>query len=353
MKLGIVGTGNIAYKHFDEFSKIDGVKIEAICDVNTDNLNLFTNKFGDHLRGYSTVEEMLEQEKGFDGICNTTPDRFHKEISLKILDKGFNIFSEKPLAENYEDAKILAEVAHQKKVINLVNFTYRESSGYQKLVKIIKSNTLGDVKHVSANYYQSWLSSKIWGNWKEEDRWLWRLSTEHGSNGALGDTGVHIFDFTINAVGDIQQLCANLKTYKEKGSKIGEYTLDANDGFTSMVKFSNGAIGTISNTRYATGYANTLILEVFCEKGAVKIELDAKRNDKWSKLHICEGENIDEAKWEKINCEATPTNFERFINSIKSNSNDQPDFDQGAKVQKILDMCIKSNDKNQWVDINY
>ena len=353
MKLGIVGTGNIAYKHFDEFSKIDGVKIEAICDVNIDNLNLFTNKFGDHLRGYSTVEEMLEQEKGFDGICNTTPDRFHKEISLKILDKGFNIFSEKPLAENYEDAKILAEVAHQKKVINLVNFTYRESSGYQKLVKIIKSNTLGDVKHVSANYYQSWLSSKIWGNWKEEDRWLWRLSTEHGSNGALGDTGVHIFDFTINAVGDIQQLCANLKTYKEKGDKIGKYKLDANDGFTSMVKFSNGAIGTISNTRYATGYANTVILEVFCEKGAVKVEFDAKRNDKWSTLHICEGENIHVAKWEKINCEATPTNFERFINSIKSNSNDQPDFDQGAKVQKILDMCIKSNDKNQWVDINY
>jgi len=353
MKLGIVGTGNISYKHFDEFSKIDGVKIEAICDVNSDNLNLFTIKFGDHLRRYSAVEEMLEQEKSFDGICNTTPDRLHKEISLKILDKRFNIFSEKPLAENYEDAKILAEVADQKKVINLVNFTYRESSGYQKLVEMIKSNTLGDVRHVNANYYQSWLSSKIWGNWKEEDRWLWRLSTEHGSNGALGDTGVHIFDFTINAVGDIQQLCANLKTYKEKGDKIGEYTLDANDGFTSMVKFTNGAIGTISNTRYATGYANTLILEVFCEKGAVKVEFDAKKNNKWSTLHICEGENIHEAKWEKINCEATPTNFERFVNSIKSNSNDQPDFHQGAKVQKILDMCIKSNDKNQWVDINY
>jgi len=120
-----------------------------------------------------------------------------------------------------------------------------------------------------------------------------------------------------------------------------------------MVKFTNGAIGTISNTRYATGYANTLILEVFCEKGAVKVEFDAKKNNKWSTLHICEGENIHEEKWEKINCEATPTNFERFINSIKSNSNDQPDFHQGAKVQKILDMCIKSNDKNQWVDINY
>jgi len=351
MKLGIVGTGNIAYRHFEEFCKIDGVKIEAVCDVNSENLNLFTKKYGDRLRRYSTVEKMLEEEKNFDGICNTTPDRFHKEVSLKILEKGINIFSEKPLAENYEDANVLAHLAHQKKIINMVNFTYRESSGYQKLVETIKSNVLGDIKHVNANYYQSWLSSNIWGNWKEEDRWLWRLSTEHGSNGALGDTGVHIFDFTINAVGDIQQLCANLKTYKEKGDKIGKYTLDANDGFTSMVKFANGAIGTVSNTRYATGYANTLILEVFCEKGAVKVEFDADRDDKWSTLHICEGKNVHEVKWEKIICKSTPTNFQRFINSIKSGKNDQPDFEQGAKVQKILDMCIKSNDKNQWVDI--
>ena len=94
------------------------------------------------------------------------------------------------------------------------------------------------------------------------------------------------------------------------------------------------------------------MLEVFCEKGAVKVEFDAERDNKWSTLHICEGKNVDKVKWEKIICESTPTNFQRFITSIKSNTNDQPNFKQGAKVQKILDMCIKSNDKNQWVDIN-
>ena len=219
----------------------------------------------------------------------------------------------------------------------MVNFTYRESGAYQKLVEIIKSNQLGDVRHVSANYYQSWLTSKIWGNWKEEDRWLWRLSKEYGSNGALGDTGVHIFDFTVNAVGDIKEICADLKTYKEKGTKIGKYTLDANDGFTSMVRFENGAIGTVTNTRYATGYANTLILDVFCEKGAVNVELDENRN-KWSTLNICEGDNINSIKWGKIECDLTPSNFERFIRSIKENTNDQPNFTQGAKIQKILDI---------------
>lgn len=350
MKIGIIGTGNISYRHFEEFSKINDVNIEAVCDVNNENLHKFISHFGGNIKSYSSAEEMLEKEKEFDGISNTTPDRFHKDISLKIIEKNFNVFSEKPLAENFDDAKTLASAANDKNVINMVNFTYRESSAYQNLVEIIKKGTLGNPKHVSANYYQSWLTSNKWGNWREEDRWLWRLSTQHGSNGALGDTGVHIFDFAVNAVGDIKQLCADLKTYKEKGEKINDYVLDANDGFTSLVKFENGAIGTVTNTRYATGHANTLTLEVFCEKGALKVELDEERK-KWSTLHICEGENVNDITWDVIECEKTPTNYFRFINSIKSNTNDQPDFLHGAKIQNILDMCIKSNDIRQWVDI--
>ena len=105
MKIGIIGTGNISYRHFEEFSKINGINIEAVCDVNEENLHKFISHFGGNIKSYSSAEEMLEKEKEFDGISNTTPDRFHKDISLKIIQKNFNVFSEKPLAENFEDAK--------------------------------------------------------------------------------------------------------------------------------------------------------------------------------------------------------------------------------------------------------
>ena len=48
--------------------------------------------------------------------------KFHKDISLKIIEKNFNVFSEKPLAEKFYDAKKLASIANDKKVINMVNF---------------------------------------------------------------------------------------------------------------------------------------------------------------------------------------------------------------------------------------
>ena len=352
MKIGIVGTGNISARHLNEFSKIENVNVEAVCDTNVENLNLFLkNNKEKKIRGYSSLENMLENEKYFDGISNTTPDKFHKETSLQILDKGFNIFCEKPLAENYQDSKEMVDAAQKSKKINMVNLTYRESSAYQKLVEILKSGQLGTPRHVSACYYQSWLASDKWGKWREDDKWLWRLSTKHGSNGALGDTGVHIFDFAVNAVGDIKEIFADLKTYYDKGDKIREYILDANDGFNSLVRFENGAIGTITNTRYATGHANSVILEVFCTQGGLKVELDEERT-KWSTLHICQNENINKMAWDIINCPKTPSNYQKFIESIKTNKNLQPDFSQGAKIQKIIDSCIKSNDNKSWIDIN-
>ena len=352
MKIGIVGTGNISIRHLEEFNKINNVKVQAVCDINKDNLEKFLSLNKKYkIRGYSNLDEMLSNEKNFDGITNATPDKYHKETSIKILNRGYNIFCEKPLAENYDDAKVMVEAAINAKKINMVNFTYRESSAYQKLVEIIKSGEVGVPRHVSACYYQSWLSSNKWGDWRNEDKWLWRLSKKHGSNGALGDTGVHIFDFVINAVGDIKEIFTDIKTYYDKGTQIGEYILDANDGFNSLVRFENGAIGTVTNTRYATGHANSIILEVFCTKGALKVELDESRS-KWSTLNICQKDNINKMHWDTIECPKISNNYENFVISVKKNINIQPDFSQGAKIQKIIDSCIKSNDNNIWVDIN-
>jgi predicted dehydrogenase len=55
--------------------------------------------------------------------------------------------------------------------------------------------------------------------------------------------------------------------------------------------------------------------------------------------------------WEKIATSSTPSNFERFIKSIKTGQNDQPDFKRGAEIQKVLDSCFESAKTNTWVNI--
>ena len=192
IKLAIIGTGSHANKHFEAFNAIDGVKIVAICDVNEENLRQFGDTHG-VATTYRSADDLFANED-FDAISNVTPDRFHKHIGLQALAAGKHVFSEKPLAENYADARELVLAAKQSGLINMVNFTFRNASGYQGMAEIVKSGELGRINQVDATYNQCWLTSEYWGRFKEESKFLWRLSEAHGSQGVLGDTGVHIFD---------------------------------------------------------------------------------------------------------------------------------------------------------------
>ena len=142
---------------------------------------------------------LVVSNTGFGDTLLSTP-------AIKSLRNNKHIFSEKPLATNYSDALEMYEETTKKKLINMVNFSYRNSSGYQELAKIVQSGELGSVKHVEAAYYLSWLTSKNQGDWKVDDHLKWRLSTKHGSLGVLGDTGVHIIDFATYPVGRLKKI---------------------------------------------------------------------------------------------------------------------------------------------------
>jgi predicted dehydrogenase len=199
------------------------------------------------------------------------------------------------------------------------------------------------VLHFEASYLQSWLTSTAWGDWQTSPAWLWRLSQKHGSLGVLGDIGVHIVDFATYPAGDVKSVNCRLKTFpKAPGKRIGEYTLDANDSAVMTLELKDGAIGTIHTSRWATGHANSLRLRIYGDKGGIEIDLD----ESWDTLRICRGADINKAQWKTMKCGKTPHNYQRFITSIQTGNNDQPDFARGAAVQKVLDACFESDSNN-------
>ncbi len=167
----------------------------------------------------------------------------------------------------------MTEAAERAGVVNMVNLTYRNVAPLQRAREMVISGEIGTVKHVEASYLQSWLVSRAWGDWRSESKWLWRLSTGHGSNGVLGDIGIHILDFAAyGAATDIDHVFARLKTFnKAPDERIGEYTLDANDSFSMSVDFANGALGVVHASRWATGHLNELKLRIYGERGGLEI----------------------------------------------------------------------------------
>jgi len=68
-------------------------------------------------------------------------------------------------------------------------------------------------------------------------------------------------------------------------------------------------------------------------------------------MQVCLGEDVDKVAWKTLDCGQTPDIYHRFITSIQTGKNDQPDFAVGARVQKMLDACVVSDREGKTISI--
>ncbi|MBN8218053.1 MAG: Gfo/Idh/MocA family oxidoreductase [Spirochaetes bacterium] len=337
VRLGIIGTGGMANTHATQYKAIPGVTLVAACDIDDARAKAFCEKHGIP-RPFTDAAELLRQGD-LDGVSIVTPDASHKDLSILAVKAGKHVLCEKPLALTAADAKAMAAAAKKAGVVNMVNFSYRNWPVLEAAAARVAKGDLGELRHVEASYLQSWLASKAWGDWRTSDKWLWRLSTRHGSKGALGDVGVHIFDFATLPAGPIKTVDCKLKTFpKAKGNRIGAYRLDANDSAMALVEFENGALGEIHTTRFCPGHANRLFLRLSGTKGS--LEIDSALSTTVYK--ICVGKNLDTNAWEEVTAPPVAMTYARFVEAIRKGKGGTPDFARGAQVQAMLDGCFAS-----------
>ncbi|MDQ8193192.1 Gfo/Idh/MocA family oxidoreductase [Coraliomargarita sp. SDUM461004] len=342
IRVAIIGTGGMAIFHARKFKQTRGCRLTACVDTDPTRLASFAAEHSIS-EAYTSTTELLANAK-IDAVAIVTPDPYHKAIALECLTAGKHVLCEKPLALNYPDAKAMADAADKADVINMVHFTYRNWAPLQKITDIVQAGEIGEVRHLEASYHQSWLVSKQWGEWRTSPNWLWRLSTDHGSKGVLGDVGVHILDFATYPAGKIKEVYCHLKTFKKAPrNRIGRYKLDANDTAVMTVEFANGAIGSIQTTRWMTGHLNRLFLKISGTQGSVSF--DSELSDHAYK--ICKGADIETDTWKIVETKATPDIQQRFIKSIRTGLQDQPDFRRGAEIQKLLDASFKSSEQKK------
>jgi predicted dehydrogenase len=256
------------------------------------------------------------------------------------LAAGKHVLCEKPLATNAAHAAEMAAAAATAGVVNMVNLTYRNVPALQKAAQMVRDGAIGTIRHFEASYLQSWLTQPAWGQWDKEPQWLWRLSTAHGSKGVLGDVGIHILDFATFIAGmEAVAVSCLLQTFdKAPGGRIGDYGLDANDSATMQLRLSNGALGTVAATRFATGHLNDLRLRLYGLDGGIEVSFE----NAVSRLRTCLGPDVRTGTWTEVACPPVPTLYQRFIAAIRGEGPAEPDFARGAALQVLLDRAEAS-----------
>ncbi|MGN6100674.1 MAG: Gfo/Idh/MocA family protein [Devosia sp.] len=343
MRLLILGTGNMASAHATHFAAIEGVELVGAVDTDPTRLAAFCDGHKIPNR-FESLDAAIKWGE-FDAVTNVTPDGAHYPTSMALIGAGKHVFCEKPLATDFDKAMEMTRAAENAGLVNMVNLSYRNVAQLQKARQIVLSGDIGEVRHVEASFLQSWLVSRAWGDWRTEPRWLWRLSTEHGSNGVLGDIGVHILDFVVyGAAMEINKAFVRLQTFhKAEGDRIGDYKLDANDSFTMAVEFNNGALGVVHASRFAPGYLNTLRLRVFGDRGGIELQhgLDG------SSLRACTGDAVEGPVWADVPCDPVETNYQRFVAAVRAGQSLDPTFRHAANLQRIIDSAMVSDRERQ------
>jgi predicted dehydrogenase len=350
MRLLILGTGSMAAQHATVFGAIDGVELAAAVDPQQERLTTFCDRFGIERR-FTDLAKALDWGR-FDAVANVTPDSLHHPTTMACLAAGKHVFCEKPLATDCKLAAEMTRAADEAGVVGMVNLLYRGVACLETARHMVLGGEIGAVKHVEGSYLQSWLVQPSWGDWRTDERWLWRLSTKHGSNGVLGDVGIHILDFVCyGAALDITDVHCRLKTFPKAGNdRIGDYQLDANDSFAIDAGFDNGAIGVIHGSRWASGHRNDLTLRIFGNKGGIEVKHwfggRLVSDPAYSSLRACLGKDLETGTWRDVPVRPVDLNYARFADAVRLGEAREPSFRTAARLQQILDASFQSHAQN-------
>ena len=143
LKTVVSGAGRIGWKvHIPEVHAHDGFMLTAVSDPVTDRLAEVKERYG--VNTYTDYYEMIDTEKP-DLVVIGSPTNFHMEQAICAMEKGIDVFLDKPMAVDLKQAEKIYEVYKSTGRKLMMYQPLRAEARMQCLLKIIKSNVIGDI----------------------------------------------------------------------------------------------------------------------------------------------------------------------------------------------------------------
>ena len=270
MKYALIGCGRIATNHVKAVLN-NKLEFTAVCDVLPQAMETLLAKHNlekdTSIRRYTDYKEMINQEKPtLVGIA--TESGIHAEIALYCSEHGVNVIIEKPMAMSMADADRIVEAAEQHHVKVCACHQNRYNPAVQATRKALEEGRFGRMSHGSIhvrwNRNRDYYDQAPWrGTWAQD-------------GGCMMNQCIHGVDLLRWMMGDEVE-----EVYAQTARQFHDY-LECEDVGMAVVKFKNGAIGTIEGTTnvYPRNLEETLYL--FGETGTVKIGGTSTNNiDVW------------------------------------------------------------------------
>ena len=264
----VIGTGFIGTVHVEQLRRI-GVRVRGVLGSSPERGEARAQALGVD-RAYSSLEAVLD-DPAVEVVHVTSPNHLHVPQARQILEAGRHVICEKPLAMAASDSASLVELAERSGLVNAVNFNIRFYPLHQHVRELVASGALGDVRFVTGRYFQDWLLLQT--------DWNWRLEPDKGGSlRAVGDIGSHWLDLaTFLTSAQVTAVMADLTTFiqqreqprgpvetfsTERSADTVERQMATEDAASILLRFANGARGSVSVSQISPGRKNSLQWEI-------------------------------------------------------------------------------------------
>ena len=219
-------------------------------------------------RAYGSYAEMFEKEKALpegeriDFVSVTTPNHTHFEIAKAAVEAGFNVVCDKPMTFDLAQAEELAKVVDGSDVVFALTHNYTGYPLVRQAREMILSGELGEIQAVRATYIQGWLRTRLES--EDQKQAAWRTDPKKsGAAGCFGDIATHAYNLGRYMTGLLpDQISCHLRTFEE-GRLLDDYG-------TSIIKYQNGGLGTVTASQISHGRENDVAIEIDGTKGALQ-----------------------------------------------------------------------------------
>ena len=291
-----------------------------------------------------------------DAVVIAAPSFMHREIAIGAASRGKHILCEKPVGRSVAEAEAIAAAAAKAGVTNGVGFTYMRAPMVRHAIDIVRSGLIGRPVSFRGWHAEDYLADAA-------APFSWRLDASlAGRFGSLGDLGWHIISVARALCGPIVSLGALAHTaYPQRRSGTDPARAVENEDWAAMlVRFRNGAVGTIESSRIAHGRKMAIGFELTCERGSIAFdgeranELSFYRADEavavqgFRTIRIA-GAHPDYAAFIPAPAHGLGFNdlkiieIHAFLHAIAAGRNLSPDLDEACRIARICEAALTAS----------
>jgi predicted dehydrogenase len=219
-------------------------------------------------RAYGSYEELIRTEKGLpddkrvDFIAIATPNHTHFPIANAAAEAGFNVVCDKPMTFDLAQAEQLADLVDRSGIVFALTHNYTGYPLVRQAREMILGGELGEINAIRAQYIQGWLRTRL--ELQKQKQASWRTDpARSGAAGCFGDIATHAFNLGRYMTGLFpESISCHLKSF-EPGRVLDDYG-------TAVIRYENGALGTLTTSQITHGRENDVDIEIDGTKASLR-----------------------------------------------------------------------------------